>query len=222
LTLPIHLLKRIRALLAADVALPHDLRQELFQYASSTSTDGVSAQDSEPDLIPAQLLDRLSRWASMESSKQIFLSHSLNPTDYSHIALLAGTTIYLPPTQSARLLLSHPPDKPSPYLPRYLSASPQSFGSEYRALSKTLTTALNILFSIFGAAYAVYWASVTGAGYSRETGVLLGVLTGMIVGVADGVVVWGFTKRLNEGREEARLMALEMNKGSGALIQVEN
>ena len=106
---------------------------------------------------------------------------------------------------------------PSPYLPKHLYAPVESFGTEYRYITKTLTTALNILFSIFGAAYAVYYASIHGAGYRRETGVLLGVLTGFVVGIADGVIVWGLTRRVEEGRKISEERMKKEARISGAL-----
>lgn len=104
-----------------------------------------------------------------------------------------------------------------PFLPAYLSPSPPSLGKELRHLSSSLTTVLNVLFSIFGSAAAVYVASVSGAGYSRETAVILAVLAGVVVGIAEGVLVWIFGDRLKKGREASRKTAREMAKGSGAI-----
>lgn len=128
------------------------------------------------------------------------------------IALLAGTELYIPPNQ-----LPMPPSSSiNPYLPSYLSPLPPSFGQEYRSLARQLSTVLNILFSIFGSAFAVYVAATTGGGYSREKGILMGIVAGVIVGVADGVLVWIFQNRVKEGREEGRKMAIKLSKGSGA------
>lgn len=128
------------------------------------------------------------------------------------IALLAGTEIYIPPNQ-----LPMPPSSSiNPYLPSYLSPLPPSFGSEYRSLARQLSTVLNILFSIFGSAFAVYVAATTGGGYSREKGILMGVVAGLVVGVADGVLIWIFANRVKEGREEGRRVAIKLSKGSGA------
>lgn len=129
------------------------------------------------------------------------------------IALLAGTELYIPPNQ-----LPMPPSSTSinPYLPSYLSPLPPSFGSEYRSLARQLSTVLNILFSIFGSAFAVYVAATTGGGYSREKGILLGIVAGGVVGVADGVLVWIFQNRVKQGREEGRRTAIKLSKGSGA------
>lgn len=128
------------------------------------------------------------------------------------ISLLAGTELYIPASQLPHL----PKPNISPFLPSYLSPLPPSFGQEYRSLARQLSTVLNVLFSIFGSAFAVYVAATTGGGYSREKGILLGVLAGVVVGVADGVLVWIFQRRVKEGREEGRKMAIKLSKGSGA------
>lgn len=134
------------------------------------------------------------------------------------ISLLAGTEVYIPASQLAHL----PTPEISPYLPSYLSPLPPSFGQEYRSLARQLSTVLNVLFSIFGSAFAVYVAATTGGGYSREKGILLGVLAGVVVGIADGVLVWIFQRRVKEGREEGRKMAIKLSKGSGGDDKEEN
>lgn len=109
-----------------------------------------------------------------------------------------------------------------PFLPAYLSPAPPSLGKELRHLSSSLTTVLNVLFSIFGSAAAVYVASVTGAGYTRETAVILAVLAGVVVGIAEGILVWIFGDRLKKGREASRKAAREMARGSGAIGVLES
>ena len=55
-------------------------------------------------------------------------------------------------------------------------------------------------------------ASVTGAGYSREVGVILGVIAALVVGVADMILLWIFVWRIKEGRRRG----IEQWKGSSA------
>lgn len=64
-----------------------------------------------------------------------------------------------------------------------------------------MSTALNILFSIFGSGFAVYVAGTTGAGYTREKSVVLGIVAGVLVGVAEAILLWIFVWRLQENRE---------------------
>jgi hypothetical protein len=88
---------------------------------------------------------------------------------------------------------------------------------EYRSISKQLSTVFNVLFSIVGSAAAVYVASITGAGYSRETAMLLAILAGVIVGIADGVLVWVLGKRVEKERKEARERGRKEALGSSKL-----
>jgi hypothetical protein len=80
--------------------------------------------------------------------------------------------------------------------------------------AKSVPPIYNVLFSVFGSAFAVYFAATTGAGWDREHAILLGVLAGCVVGVADGVLVWIFAGRLEKSRKEARERGAEMAKGS--------
>ena len=43
-------------------------------------------------------------------------------------------------------------------------------------------------------------AAITGAGYRRETGVLLGLLAAVVVGISEGVLLWIFVYRVKESR----------------------
>jgi hypothetical protein len=62
-------------------------------------------------------------------------------------------------------------------------------------------------------------ASRTGAGYSRETAVLLAILAGVVVGVADAVLVWIVSVRSEKEMRAARQMGMKMSKGSGAIVE---
>jgi len=61
-------------------------------------------------------------------------------------------------------------------------------------------------------------ASVTGAGYSREVGVILGVIAALVVGVAEMILLWIFVWRIKEGRRRG----IEQWKGSSAAGVKEN
>lgn len=45
-------------------------------------------------------------------------------------------------------------------------------------------------------------AATTGAGYTRESGVILGVLAALVVGIAEMILVWIFVWRVAEGRKK--------------------
>ncbi|GFZ48669.1 hypothetical protein JCM24511_06418 [Saitozyma sp. JCM 24511] len=173
-----------------------------------------AAEEVVPPTIDVEVLEQLSRWATSNDGRALLKRKRLDPSNYLLISLLAGTEVYLPPSQRDRLIASQNPEKPNPYLPSYLSPATPSFGREFRSLSKQLTTIFNVLFSVFGSAFAVYFAATTGAGWDREHAILLGVLAGCVVGVADGVLVWIFAGRLEKSRKEARERGAELAKGS--------
>lgn len=226
-----HLVDKIRSILAADCDLPEELRSQLQAGLDSADTlpeapiaevtedadEVTNNEESEAKVIPPTIdilaLEHLSRWATSETITSELEAKSLDPSEYGMIPLLSGTELYITSSQIPIL-----PNETTinPFLPSYLSPLPPSFGSEYRSLTRQLSTVLNILFSIFGSGFAVYVAATTGGGYAREKGILLGILAGIVVGIADGVLVWIFGQRLKEGREEGRKLAIKLAKGSGA------
>lgn len=239
LTLPPHLVDKIKRVLADDLDVPSDLRTQLqssldrIPIASVAEANEDDAATQDPATIDIDVLEQLSRWATSDSGTTALkkrnigacsIQHlelkayaAIDHTEYGMIPLLAGTELYIPSSQIPHLESSihgGVDSKPNPYLPAYMSPLPPSFGQEYRSLARQLSTVLNILFSIFGSAFAVYVAATTGGGYSREKGILLGVLAGVVVGIADGVLVWIFQHRVTEGREEGRKMAIKLSKGS--------
>jgi hypothetical protein len=226
-----HLVDKIRSILATDFDLPADLRSQLQAGLDSADTihdaseadatedanDTEGVEENKTKVIPPTIdilaLEHLSRWATSETITSKLKSKKIDPTEYGMIPLLSGTELYIP---SSQLPILPNETTINPFLPSYLSPLPPSFGSEYRSLTRQLSTVLNILFSIFGSGFAVYVAATTGGGYSREKGILLGILAGVVVGIADGVLVWIFGQRVKEGREESRKLAIKLAKGSGA------
>ncbi|WWD19577.1 hypothetical protein CI109_104038 [Kwoniella shandongensis] len=182
----------------------------------------VVAEELKPLTIDHDLLLSLSRWTTSDSGRALLERHNLDPSRYVAVSLLAGTEVYIPPAELERVRIAEDPEKPNPFLPAYLSPRPPSLGTEYRSLLRNLSTTINILFSIFGSAFAVYVASVSGAGYSKETAILLAVLAGVIVGIADGVLVWIFTGRVKEKRKEREQRGRDMMRGSGAFLDDED
>ncbi|ADV24045.1 hypothetical protein I305_02473 [Cryptococcus gattii E566] len=245
LTLPSHLTESINDLLREDLELPDDLRRPLLEAINQPQTDVVAPLDirdgldsqegrnsdgkqdstaiTSPPTIDFDLVERLSRWATSDKGRILLRQNELDPSRYTEISLLSGTEIYLDPKELERLRAAENQEKPNPYLPSYLSPAPPSFGSEYRNLTRTLSTTFNVLFSILGSAGAVYVAAVSGAGYSREKGILLGILAGLIVGIAEGVLVVLFMGRVEQDRKERHERGRKLMKGSGkALDQIED
>ena len=85
-------------------------------------------------------------------------------------------------------------------------------------MSRQISTVLNVLFSIFGVAFAAYYAS-SSSGYSRETGILLGIAAGIVAGIADAGLIWIYSTRLDKDRQRAANMGARLAKGSGALAK---
>ncbi|OWZ35796.1 hypothetical protein C349_05012 [Cryptococcus neoformans var. grubii Br795] len=246
LTLPSHLIESINHLLREDLELPDDLREPLLEAIKQPQADIIAPLDirdglytqndgnidgkqedstavPRPPTIDYDLVERLSRWATSDKGKMSLEKNNLDTSRYTDISLLSGTEIYVDPKELARLRAAENPEKPNPYLPSYLSPAPPSFGSEYRNLTRTLSTIFNVIFSILGSAGAVYMAAVSGAGYSREKGVLLGILAGLIVGIADGVLVVLFMSKVEKDRRERHERGRKLMKGSGkALDQIED
>ncbi|WWC64649.1 uncharacterized protein I303_107260 [Kwoniella dejecticola CBS 10117] len=180
-----------------------------------------SAGQSFPMTIPLETIEGLSRWAGLEGAKTQLRRKGLDPNRYTSISLLSGTQIYIPPHDLERLKAAENPEKSNPFIPSYLNPNhkPPSIGSEYRKLSKTISTVLNILFSIFGSAIAIYLVCKSSAGYSTEVSILLGILTGLIVGIADVVLLYLYSDKLDKGRKESHRTGLKNLRGSGASIE---
>ena len=106
--------------------------------------------------------------------------------------------------------------KPNPFLPSYLSV-PEPIFSGFKSLTRQLSTGLNALFSVLGAGFAVYWAASTGAGYKRESAVLLGIAGGVVVLNAELLLLWIFVRRVDDGRKAG----VEAWKGSSSLGEKE-
>ncbi|WVF73033.1 hypothetical protein IAT40_007851 [Kwoniella sp. CBS 6097] len=196
-----------------------DLPNEDNEGEAGAGNEHGTDTDKVVDTIPLDLVERLSRWCSTDTGRDSLKANNLDPVRYSDISLMAGTEVYIPPSELERLRAAENPDKPNPFLPSYFSPVQPSIGSEYRALTKQLTTAINIVFSIVGSGAAVYVASTTGAGYTRETAVLLAVLTGVVVGLADMGLLWIFSTRLEGSRKERFENSVKMLKGSGKIDQ---
>lgn len=82
---------------------------------------------------------------------------------------------------------------------------------------RDLATAFNVLFSVFGAGGAVYVAATTGAGWTREQGLLLGIFAGTVVAIADVGLIIIFKGRLKKRREETAKTIVKMSRGSAAV-----
>ncbi|WWC71953.1 uncharacterized protein I206_105912 [Kwoniella pini CBS 10737] len=185
----------------------------------SHSNQMILTEQPKPLTIPHETIEKLSRWAGLEGAKTQLIRKGLDPNKFTSISLLAGTEIYIPPNELERLKAAENPEKVNPFIPSYLNPNhkPPSIGSEYRKLSKTISTILNILFSIFGSSIAVYLVCKSSSGYSNEISLLLSILTGLIVGIADLILIYLYSDKLDKGRKESHKIGLKMLRGTGAL-----
>ncbi|WVN86428.1 uncharacterized protein L203_101592 [Cryptococcus depauperatus CBS 7841] len=236
-----HLRESINTLLDTDVKLPAYLyeafleamnRPEVVEKEAMENISDIHKENhgclepkeleqvdpvTAPPTIELKVIDELSRWATSEEGLQLLRQGGHDPLRYTTIALLSGTEMYIPASELAKLKAIENSDKFNPYLPSYLSPAPPSIGSEYRDLMRTLSTVFNILFSIIGSAGAVYVASVTGAGYTREKGILLSILAGVIVGLADGVLIVLYTRTAENTRKDQHERGRRLMQGSGGI-----
>jgi hypothetical protein len=83
-----HLVDRLQAL---HPALPSNLGERLAEYVSSSADSSAPASTPVTDSIPHTLLHDLSRWTRTPEGTEALEKRGLDASDYSMIALLAGT-----------------------------------------------------------------------------------------------------------------------------------
>ncbi|KAL7418479.1 hypothetical protein Q5752_006937 [Cryptotrichosporon argae] len=220
-SLPADLTSSIRAALTQpDLAAPPI-------PTSSAGGPSSSLEAQTPPAVLEETIVGLARWAA-SAGRPALEQHGLDLDDYSHIALGAGTAVYLPAKQ-ARIVAGL---DATPFLPAHLlpssttnttshtsssppSSSSSSSSSPLRSLARQLSTALNILFSILGSAFAAHHAA-RASGFAPAACVLLAVAAGAVVGVADAVGVWIYVGRLERDRAAARERGRMEARGSAA------
>lgn len=69
---------------------------------------------------------------------------------------------------------------------------------------------------MLGCGFAAYVAATTGAGWSRESAVLLAVAVGAIVGVADAGIVFLYKRRVKEDGVRSAKLRAKYSRGTGA------
>ena len=128
-----HLIQTLQPLLSI---LPDELRTRL--------QDVIPHGDPQPPTVPYSLLSSISAWTRTPSGQGALASHDppLSPTDYSMVALLAGTRT-----------------SPDRKFPAYVA--PSSDADERMSCSdrRAITNVLNALLSVGGAGVATWWAA---------------------------------------------------------------
>ncbi|KAF8889373.1 hypothetical protein BD779DRAFT_1439437 [Infundibulicybe gibba] len=159
-----HLLESLKVL---PLNLPSNLADLLGPYI------GINP----PATIPYSTLRAISTWSRTEAGVQALRKSSppLDPSKYTMISLLAGTT-----TSPERKFPTHVPER-----------EPQDIAAEQAKERKSITALLNALLSIGGSGFAVWWAAEK-LHWRNEWRVLLALFAAIIVAVAEAVllIIW--------------------------------
>ncbi|GLB41723.1 putative endoplasmic reticulum-based factor for assembly of V-ATPase [Lyophyllum shimeji] len=159
ISLESHLLDTLRPL---EAIIPSDLAKTLSSYTCS----------SPPPTIPYSVLQSVSQWARTTGLDALHSqSPPLDPHAYSMISLLAGTT-----TSPERKFGAYVP-------PKGLDEMEAAKAAE----RKSITALLNALLSIFGCAFAVWWAADR-LGWKNEWRVLLALFVAIVIAVTEAIL----------------------------------
>lgn len=112
--------------------LPDELAQELQQYIS----------DAPPELIPYKVLLSVSKWSRTDGGQKALKRRRLDPSGYSMVALLAGTT-----TSPDRNFGVYVPPK-----------DPEEVEKGRARERKTITALVNGVLSVGCVGFAAWWA----------------------------------------------------------------
>jgi len=128
-SLPPHLHSNLSSL---NSLLPEDIKTKLSPILTGNVTE-----------ISYSILQDISKWARTESARSQLQAASLDPNDYTLIAMLAGT-------------ITSPSSKLPPYVPPPDPAQQAKKAKEDR---NAIVAILNALLSIGCVGYAAWWAS---------------------------------------------------------------
>ncbi|THU91514.1 hypothetical protein K435DRAFT_968140 [Dendrothele bispora CBS 962.96] len=176
-----------------DVSLePHllDTLKPVLPILDSLLRDRVGEFINEHDArttIPYGLLLDISKWA--RSNPATLRASSLNPNDYTMIALLAGTT-------------TSPHGKFGTYVP---PKSEEVLAEERKRERKAITTIVNGVFSVGGAGAAA-WIGSASTGWKHEWRVLFSFFIAVVVAISEIVlfIIWSSRSSLEERTEERK------------------
>ncbi|KAF7964994.1 hypothetical protein HWV62_1168, partial [Athelia sp. TMB] len=185
--------------------LPGELSSQLA--AKTRSPD--STQAAQTRIIPYPLLQSISKWSRTPEGLATLKRHKMSPSDYSMIALLAGTTT-----------------SPERRFPVYVPADPLEDQKRNTKDRKAITALVNAVLSVLGSAGATWWASaqtdwqqetvrvftsveaqhVTESGLQR---LLVAFLVAAVVGVSETIlyIIWESRKAGKSPRKTRRLQA---------------
>ncbi|KIK08983.1 hypothetical protein K443DRAFT_83938 [Laccaria amethystina LaAM-08-1] len=163
-----------------NISLESHLHKTLIPLVSLLpASESVNLQlyisDPPPSTIPYNVLQTISQWSRTSTGQKALRANSLDPQDYTMIAMLAGAT-------------TSPEGKFGDYTP---PKGPQAIEADRAKERKAITALLNALLSIGGAAFATWWAADK-LRWTNEWRVLLSLCVAMIVAISEGVlyVIW--------------------------------
>ena len=131
-----------------NISLESHLHKTLIPLISLLpASESVNLQlytsDPPPPTIPYNVLQTISQWSRTSAGQKALRANSLDPQDYTMIAMLAGAT-------------TSPEGKFGDYTP---PKGPQAIEADRAKERKAITALLNALLSIGGAAFATWWAA---------------------------------------------------------------
>ncbi|KAF7294490.1 hypothetical protein MKEN_01441600 [Mycena kentingensis (nom. inval.)] len=162
--------------------LPPDLADQLDPYLVHPP----------PPTIPYPLLLAISQWTRTPAGDALLRGASLNPSSYTMVALLAGTT-------------TSPERKFGTYIPE---PSPEDVAAARKAERKAITSIVNALLSIFGSGFAAWWASDK-VGWKYEWRVLFALGVAAVVAISEAVLylIWDSRRTKDETRRKLKTSA---------------
>ncbi|KAH7335204.1 hypothetical protein B0J17DRAFT_669075 [Rhizoctonia solani] len=181
ISVPEHLWETLLPLIKLDIEPPE--LQSLLQEHIKPAVEDTSTE------VPYDLITSIAKWSGSEKGKETLKGEGLDPSSYSVIPLLAGTT-FAPSSKP-------PPPPPPEYDP----------AEDKRAI----TAVINGLFSIVGVGFAAWWAA--GNVYWRnETRVLLALASSIIVAIAEGVLYLIWSSHAEKRKEQRKRQKASKNK----------
>ncbi|KAG9046603.1 hypothetical protein FS837_003978 [Tulasnella sp. UAMH 9824] len=168
---------------ATSISVPAHLHAALYGLTDITELpDEISSQlknaikpelDDSAAELRYDLLRRISQWAQSSEGGDILKGKGLSPSDYSMIALLAGT-------------VTSPSAKLPPYKPPLTPEEQAILKSKER---KAISALINGFLSVIGVGVAGWWAGGS-IGMRQDHKALLAVFGAIVVAITEAVLYW--------------------------------
>ncbi|CAE6526202.1 hypothetical protein RSOLAG22IIIB_02699 [Rhizoctonia solani] len=172
-SVPEHLWETLLPLTKLDIEPPE--LQSLLQEHIKPTIEDTSTE------VPYDLITGIAKWSGSDKGKEMLKAEGLDPSSYSLIPLLAGTT-FAPS--------SKPPPPPPPE-------------HDPAADKRAITALINGLFSVVGVGFAAWWAAGN-IHWRNETRVLLALASSIIVAIAEGVLYLIWSSHAEKRKEQQK------------------